>query len=398
MENDILDSKLTVLSFGGGQDSTAILYKIIYDSEFRKRWVKGELLVVMADTLNEHQETYDHINSTKRLCAENGIEFYLLGMEYTTGDWHDGLIGFYEAGDRIGSVTFGKTCTVRLKIEPIYRFLNDWIYLKFGIDGSNAHDLLSGVITKSTKTNLAIREFGATHGKINMILGIAKAEESRLAKDVSNEKDYAFWVRKYYPLVVENMDRKACQEYIKSTGNEVPIPSACVLCHYMNPEEILYIYRFQRNWWNKWVDLERKKIENSAFNYAGEIFTVTLGNKELGKFVAVDGVDKSISELIKATVEKINRKEAKKSAPVYVTKEDFKITSSTIPLTYDISKTINTHRNKGKIVNNNGVKGVAPDRLLPYHLELAQKSVGHMTDDEIREYRFSHGHCVRNKF
>ena len=32
------NSKITVLSFGGGQDSTAILYKLIYDEDWKKKY------------------------------------------------------------------------------------------------------------------------------------------------------------------------------------------------------------------------------------------------------------------------------------------------------------------------------------------------------------------------
>ncbi len=49
---------LTVLAFGGGQDSTAILYRIALDKAFRSRYVKGDLLVLMSDTGNEHPHTY----------------------------------------------------------------------------------------------------------------------------------------------------------------------------------------------------------------------------------------------------------------------------------------------------------------------------------------------------
>ena len=48
---------LTVLSFGGGQDSTTIIEKIIDDEAFRRRYVEGRLLVVMSDTGDEFPET-----------------------------------------------------------------------------------------------------------------------------------------------------------------------------------------------------------------------------------------------------------------------------------------------------------------------------------------------------
>src|SRR5690606_27058588 len=54
-----------------------------------------------------------------------------------------------------------------------------------------------------------------------------------------------------------------CQQYIGSLNKEVAIPSACILCPFMNDIELLYLYRFQRSWFNKWVVLEANKIKAS---------------------------------------------------------------------------------------------------------------------------------------
>lgn len=43
-------SNLTVLSMGLGQDSTAILFKIVFDAEFRARYAPEKLLVLFSDT------------------------------------------------------------------------------------------------------------------------------------------------------------------------------------------------------------------------------------------------------------------------------------------------------------------------------------------------------------
>ena len=56
-----MSNKLSVLSFGGGQDSTAILYKLMYDKQFRSKYAPNDIVVVMANTLNEHDATYEHI-------------------------------------------------------------------------------------------------------------------------------------------------------------------------------------------------------------------------------------------------------------------------------------------------------------------------------------------------
>ena len=42
-------AKLTVLSMGLGQDSTALLYKYAYDAEFRKHYAPNDFLVISGD-------------------------------------------------------------------------------------------------------------------------------------------------------------------------------------------------------------------------------------------------------------------------------------------------------------------------------------------------------------
>ena len=86
---------ITVLSFGGGQDSTAILLKIIYDKDFREKYVKGKLLVLMANTFNEHPKTYIHVAKIKKLCEKNNIFFELIDLKgYTSEIWAKGKNGF----------------------------------------------------------------------------------------------------------------------------------------------------------------------------------------------------------------------------------------------------------------------------------------------------------------
>lgn len=67
---------MTIFSFGGGQESTDILYRIAKDPAFRERHVKGRLLVVGSDTGNEHKHTYENIRWCADFCKKYAIEFY----------------------------------------------------------------------------------------------------------------------------------------------------------------------------------------------------------------------------------------------------------------------------------------------------------------------------------
>jgi hypothetical protein len=247
----MIKKRLTILSFGAGQDSTAILYMIIHDPEFKKKYVKGKLIVVFANTRNEKIETYLHLERIKLLCKKHNIPFVTVGSEYRTGEWIDGLIAFYEAGNRVGSKAFPKTCTDKLKIQPIYKWLDEFLFQKgFGKRSSN------GQLRKT-----AIKQFVQENEKIHVLIGIAAKEEKRAS---SNEESPSAWMRdcinKLYPLIDLGMDRQACQDYIKQLGYKIPVPSACILCPFMNDIELLHLYRFNRPWFDKWVELEANKI------------------------------------------------------------------------------------------------------------------------------------------
>jgi 3'-phosphoadenosine 5'-phosphosulfate sulfotransferase (PAPS reductase)/FAD synthetase len=289
-----------MLSFGGGQDSTAILYKLIHDDKFRAKYAPENLIVVMADTKNEHVETNEHVAKIIQLCEDKMIPFYFITPEqYASGEWKGGYVSFLEVGNRIGSKCFPKTCTDKLKIQPIYKFLDDYVHAFYK--------------TERVGRKMAIKEFVQNNGKIDVLLGIAKGEEKRAS---TNEESPSVWMRncinKVYPLLDLGMDRQACQNYISQVGYEIPVPSNCILCPFMSYQELLYLARYNTKWYDKWVELEANKIK------------------------------------------------------------------------------ANSH-----VENNMGVWG---KKLLPEALEIAENKFGDMTYEQLREYKMSHGHCVKSKY
>jgi len=293
-------NNLTMLSFGAGQDSTAILYKLVYDKEFRNKYAPKDLVVVMADTMNEHDETNRHRQKIEVFCTQHNIDFFFLDPEdWASGEWKLGYVGFLDAGNRIGSKCFPKTCTDKLKIQPIYKWLEDYVHTRYG--------------TVKVGRKEAIKEFVAKNSKIRVLLGIARGEETRAS---TNESSVASWMRycidKQYPLIELEMNRQDCQDYIASVGHVIPPPSNCILCPFMSYQELLHLYRFEKKWYDTWVRLEANKIM------------------------------------------------------------------------------ANSH-----VENNMGVWG---KKLLPQALEVAIEKYGHMTNEELRDYKMSHGHCVMSKY
>ncbi|WP_313491917.1 MULTISPECIES: hypothetical protein [Sphingobacterium] len=260
---------LTVLSFGGGQDSTTILYKIVLDRAFRERYVKGRLLVLMSDTGNEHKHTYDHIAFVAEFCMLHGIEFYLINhnMGYHPRNWStlQDNFGIY---DTIMSVAFPKVCTDNLKIKPLYNFLDHYIAKEY-----------YGYSAKfPPKGKKYIKQYQKEYGKINVLIGIAAGEENRIAKS-NNQQQKARqldlfrkvrlpglkWmdtcITKIYPLAELGINRNACQQYILSVGLPLPFPSNCLMCPFASKIEILWLYRNYPAVFAEWVCYERAKLE-----------------------------------------------------------------------------------------------------------------------------------------
>lgn len=287
-----------MLSFGGGQDSTAILYKLVYDSDFRARYAPGRVLVVMSDTGDEHPHTYEHVAHIERFCTKHGVEFHLIKPEmgFHSPGWRD-LRGTYRRTGTCGSKCYRKSCTVSLKINPLYKFLESWLSKHYGV---------------TVGRKRGFYEFAERHGRIRVILGIAAGEESRIAKAELHP-----WrgqtVEKVYPLVDLGMDRRACQEYIASTGHPIPPPSNCMLCPFLSLQELLWLYRFYPADFWEWVEIEKAKLKKFA----------SLGEKNFG---------------------------------------------------------------------------VWGRKTLPEVLEEAQRKFGHLTDAELQEHKFSHGHGVKSAY
>lgn len=239
--------ELCVLSFGGGQDSTAILYLLTYVPEFRARYAPGKLIAVMSDTMNEFPETYRHTANIQRFCTEHGIQFFFLKPDMGFHGW-DGLTEQYRKNTTIGSKGFtSKACTDCLKISPIYSFLEHHVGQTYNLPIGRKQALI---------------QFSKRYGKVRMLVGIARGEEKRLKRaQEEKEKWKAQSIEMAYPLVDIGFDRGDCQRFIKSVGHEVPLPSNCMMCHYCSPLELLWLYRTYPETYREWCELEAAKME-----------------------------------------------------------------------------------------------------------------------------------------
>jgi hypothetical protein len=277
---------LTVFSFGAGQESTYLLHKLLTDDAYYTKHVQGKLLVVGSDTGDEHPHTYENIERMHKLCYEKGVAFHWLpaGDEFHGETWPS-LTDQYKANKAIGSAAYRQTCTDNLKVKVVDR-------------------------------KGAYHRFYKNHGAIRLILGFAKGEEKRTA---NGNKFDAVWKKKtvirYYPLIIDGVDRQQCIDYNEATLPFKVWPSNCMRCFYQSDHEVLWLFRFYPAKFWEWVRIEKTKMTK------------------------YDKADPPVINL-----------------GVY-----------------------------GKIT-------------LVQKLNKAIKLYGHWTDDQLNEYKYSHGHCIKSRY
>ena len=263
-------SDLTVLSYGGGQDSKTNLTKIIHDPEFRERYAPGRLIVVMSDTGDEHPYTYEDLVEVRAMCHKAGIEFHLItsSMGYHTATWPDLITPQVTPGVKSGHPTMvqlgTKSCTDKLKIQPIYKFLDQWINAEYGYGFQVRAD---GGVNKQ-----AIKKFYKENGRIRVLIGFAYREEKRGVSSRKLElniykKSGDIWDKALYrefPLIDYKLDRAACQSLIDSHGYNVPMPSNCMRCPYQSLQELLWLFRQYPTKFEEWILIEEAKLARFA--------------------------------------------------------------------------------------------------------------------------------------
>ena len=243
---------LTVLSFGGGQDSTAILARLIHEPEYRARWAPGDLAIVMSDTGDEWRETYDHVALAKTLAESDGVPFAFLeaGDAHHAETWPS-LTGFYDRTSTVGSKAYPKTCSVRLKVDPIHAWLAAYVRDTYGCTGERY---------ARSRSKAPIVEFADRYGPIRMLIGIAAGEEKRLGGEPPSAWQ-RFAITYAYPLVEDGMDRAACQRVIREHGIPVPVPSNCHRCPFVDERELLYLAHARPDVLDDWRRQERAKLD-----------------------------------------------------------------------------------------------------------------------------------------
>jgi len=224
---------LKVLSLGAGVQSSTVLLMSC----------KGELpkldAAIFADTQWEPPWVYEQLEKLKKECYTAGISFYRVSKGHIKQDALESQVrGKAEEGKRWASLPYRtrqkdgsigmirRQCTSEYKIYPIERKLRELIGLK-------------------------PRQRAPKEPVIEQWFGISRDEISRM-RDPKHK-----WLVYRYPLIFDiPMDRKGCQEWLRSNGYEIPRRSACVACPYHSNAEWREI-RQEPEVWKDAVEFDR---------------------------------------------------------------------------------------------------------------------------------------------
>ena len=189
--------KMRVLSFGGGVNSTALLFAMCIRNE------KPDL-VLFSDTGGEFPETYAHVEEIEEWCRIRSIEF--VRVSNAGRGQGDTLEQNCLERKELPSLAYGfKGCSVKWKRQPMDRYLakHAWPQLLWENDQ-----------------------------KVERCIGIDAGERHRAV--LTEDARYRY----RYPLVEWGIDRDECVRLIAERGIKVPRKSSCFFCPAMRRREI----------------------------------------------------------------------------------------------------------------------------------------------------------------
>lgn len=210
----------TVVSFGGGVNSTALLIGM---------YERGEKpdAILFSDTGGEKPATYVHVDIVAEWCVRVGFPD-LTRVSYDTSK-HGTLEQECINNGTLPSKAFGfGGCSQKWKRYPMDRWVNNWEPAK------------------------AIWESG---GKVARLIGI-HAGETRRGKIPDDDK---FTYR--FPLREWGWGQAECEAAIRRHGMEVPVKSACFFCPAMRKPEVLALAKDHPDLFARAVRLEHNAKE-----------------------------------------------------------------------------------------------------------------------------------------
>ncbi len=214
----------TIVSYGGGVNSTALLVGIVKGlPAFRP----GAIL--FADTGGELPETYAYVAAFSAWLAQHGLPTIVTVRDDLGGPLEQRCL----SRKMLPSVAYGRHrrgCSEKSKQRPQHRWARrEW------------------------PDSMAAWEAG---GRVTKLIGYGAEETYRARIDEDR------WYEYLYPLIGWGWDRRRCEEEIRSVGLAPPVKSACFFCPFRKRHELHSLRRDHPDLLERALAMEAAAIPN----------------------------------------------------------------------------------------------------------------------------------------
>jgi hypothetical protein len=200
-------SHLTVLSYGGGVNSSALLWGL---------HERGELpnAVLFADTGGEHQHVYETVERVREFCEREGVLFEVVTNADPSGErhGHQSLEDECLRNETLPSLAYGfKGCSAKWKRQPMDRWVKAWPEARSAWERGEL---------------------------VTRLLGI-DADEAHRSANLTEDKLFRY----ERPLIDWGWGREECLEAVDRSPFGPVGKSACWFCPAMKKKEVLDLER-----------------------------------------------------------------------------------------------------------------------------------------------------------
>lgn len=224
-----MDEPLTVVSFGGGVNSTALLVGL---------WERGERpdFILFADTGGERESTYAHVREVGAWCSRVGFPPITRVSNADRPNFQHASLELECLNNAtLPSLAYGnKGCSAKWKRQPMDRWLRGQARVQ--------HAWESG--------ERVVRMIGIDAGEAHRSANLMSIEDPR-------------WVYRR-PLVDWDWAREECIEAIQRARLEVPGKSACWFCPAMKKREVIQLAKEAPNLYARALEMEDTAAPNNG--------------------------------------------------------------------------------------------------------------------------------------
>jgi len=242
---------LTVLSFSGGKQSSALLWMVILGILQKP----DNFVVLNANPGMENSKTYEYIDKMENECKENGIDFYRV----SGGNLYEDMVQLKDTNKiRFDTPAYfvknkidgseGKLkqgCTQIYKIAPMDRKVREILDERFGIS------------KKSTRLGTNI---------IETWIGFTYSEVERVKPAPQKYKYFR------YPLIEMKMNNDNVINFFLENNLEIPPRSVCNACFANGLDYLKEMYYNRPDDWKQAVSVDESVRDWSQIGVRGDVF------------------------------------------------------------------------------------------------------------------------------